>query len=95
MSLMETRKSARDVAIIDSVPPREMVITLDMFKPIEGYNTIGYALEPKGVSTNFTQAMQGQVPYPAKVMSIFVSMDKMIGKDFEEGLANLKKVAEK
>jgi hypothetical protein len=31
----------------------------------------------------------------AKVMHVFINMDRMIGKDFEAGLANLKKLTEK
>jgi uncharacterized protein YndB with AHSA1/START domain len=81
--------------IIDSLPPSKVVISLDMRKPFEGRNIIEYTLEPKGDSTNFTWAMHGPVPYLGKVMCIFVSMDKMIGKDFEAGLANLKAIAEK
>jgi hypothetical protein len=38
--------------------------------------------------------MDGPSPYVAKVMGIFVSMDAMIGKDFESGLAKLKSLAE-
>jgi hypothetical protein len=39
--------------------------------------------------------MYGPAAHIAKVMGIFVSMDSMIGKEFETGLANLKAVAEK
>jgi hypothetical protein len=39
--------------------------------------------------------MYGPSPYIAKVMGMFVSMDKMVGKDFDAGLVNLKTVAEK
>jgi hypothetical protein len=46
-------------------------------------------------STIVTWAMFGTNPYLAKVISMFISMDKMIGKDFEAGLDNLKVVAEK
>jgi hypothetical protein len=81
--------------IIDSEPPSNVVISLDMRKPFEGHNIIEYTLEPNGDSTNFTWAIHGPVPYLGKVMSIFVSMDKMIGKDFETGLANLKTIAER
>ena len=81
--------------IIDSVPPSKVMISLDMRRPFEGHNIIEYTLEPSGDSTNFTWAIHGPVSYPGKVMSIFVSMDKMIGKDFEAGIANLKAVAEK
>jgi uncharacterized protein YndB with AHSA1/START domain len=81
--------------IIETVSPSKVVISLDMFKPFEGHNIVEYTLEPKGDSTNFTWAIHGPVPYLGKVMSIFVSMDKMIGKDFEAGIANLKAIAEK
>jgi len=39
--------------------------------------------------------MQGPVPYVAKIMHVFVNMDRMVGADFEAGLANLKTLAEK
>jgi uncharacterized protein YndB with AHSA1/START domain len=81
--------------IIESVPLSRVVITLDMRKPFEGHNTIEYTLEPRGDSTNFMWAIHGPVPYLAKVMSVFFSMDKMIGRDFEAGIANLKTVVEK
>jgi uncharacterized protein YndB with AHSA1/START domain len=81
--------------IIDSVPPSKVVIKLDMRKPFEGHNIIEYTLEPRGGSTIFTWDIHGPVPYFGKVMSIFFSMDKMIGKDFEAGIVNLKAVAEK
>jgi hypothetical protein len=52
-------------------------------------------MQPNGSSTNVTWAMSGPLTYPAKVMSVFMSMDKLIGSDFETGLANMKAVAEK
>jgi hypothetical protein len=39
--------------------------------------------------------MQGPSPYISKLMSVFVSMGSMVGKDFETGLANLKALAER
>ena len=81
--------------IIESAPPSRVVISLDMRKPFEGHSIIEYTLEPRGDSANFTWAIHGPNSYLAKVMGIFVSMDKMIGKDFEAGIANLKAIAEK
>lgn len=49
----------------------------------------------KDVTTNVTWAMRGPMPYMSKLMSIFFNMDRMIGKDFEDGLANLKRTTEK
>ena len=81
--------------IADASPPSKVTIKLDFVKPIEGHNTAEFTLEPKGDSTNVTWLMYGPSAYIAKVIGIFVSMDKMIGDDFEAGLANLKSVAEK
>src|SRR5258708_18081439 len=39
--------------------------------------------------------MQGPVPYVGKIMHVFINMDRMVGADFEAGLANLKTLAEK
>jgi uncharacterized protein YndB with AHSA1/START domain len=81
--------------IVESVPPSKLAIKLDFLKPFEAHNLVEFTLGPRGDSTNVTWAMQGPSPYIAKVMQVFFSMDKMVGKDFEAGLANLKTVAEK
>ena len=80
--------------IVEASPPSKITIKLDFIKPFEGHNTAEFTLEPKGDSTNVTWTMYGPSVYVAKVMGVFVSMDKMIGKEFETGLANLKSVAE-
>ena len=51
-------------------------------------------LEPQGDATTLTWAMHGPQPFMLKVMTVFMNMDKMVGKDFETGLANLKSIAE-
>jgi uncharacterized protein YndB with AHSA1/START domain len=81
--------------IVEAIPLSRVVIKLDMRKPIEGHDIIEYTLDPRGDSTNFTWTIHGSVPFLGKVLSIFVSMDKMIGKDFEAGIANLKAIVEK
>jgi len=81
--------------ITDVTPPSKVTIKLDFVKPMEGHNIAEFKLEPKGDSTNVTWTMYGPTAYVAKVMGIFVSMDEMIGKEFETGLANLRTVAEK
>jgi hypothetical protein len=50
---------------------------------------------PQGDATNLTWEMRGPAPFMSKVMQVFMNMDKMIGKDFEAGLANLKQLAER
>ena len=75
-------------------PPSKVTIKLDFLKPFEGHNVAEFTLDAKGDATNVTWTMHGPSPYVAKVMSIFFSMDSLVGKDFETGLANLKTVAE-
>jgi len=81
--------------ITDTYPPSKITIKLDFLKPFEGHNTAEFTLDSKGESTNVTWAVHGPQSYFAKVMTVFVSMDTLIGKEFEAGLASMKAVAEK
>jgi len=81
--------------IAESVPPSRLAIKLDFLKPFEAHNRVEFTLEPKGEATNVTWAMQGDTPYLAKIVHVFLNMDKLVGNDFEAGLANLKTLAEK
>jgi hypothetical protein len=81
--------------ITSTLRPAKVTIKLDFLKPMEGHNTAEFTLEPLGDSTNVTWAMYGPSQFVSKVFQVFVSMDKMIGKSFETGLANLKALAEK
>jgi len=51
-------------------------------------------MDPNGDATTVTWSVSGPSPYVTKVMSVFFSMDDIVGKDFEKGLASLKTVAE-
>ena len=81
--------------IMETAPPSRVSIKLDFEKPMEGHNVTDFTLEVKGDSTIVTWNMHGPSSYLTKVIGIFFSMDKMIGKDFETGLANLRSIAEK
>jgi hypothetical protein len=52
-------------------------------------------MERSSGATRVTWSMHGPMPYPAKVLSTFVDMDRMVGTDFEVGLRNLKAYAER
>jgi len=80
--------------ITESSPPGRIVIKLDFIKPFEGHNIAEFTLVPGAGSTTVSWAMHGPVPYIGKVMHLFFSMDKLVGRQFEEGLANLKAAAE-
>lgn len=81
--------------IAESSLPSKVAIKLDFVKPFEAHNTVEFTLEPKGDATSITWAMQGDTPYFAKIIHVFIDMDSLVGKDFETGLANLKAIAEK
>jgi hypothetical protein len=83
------------IEIIDVTPPSRVTIKLDMIKPMEGQNIVDFTLELQGGATQLTWAMRGSCAYMAKLMGLVLNMDKMIGRDFEIGLANLKTLAEK
>jgi uncharacterized protein YndB with AHSA1/START domain len=79
--------------IIDASPSR-IAIKLDFLKPFEGHNVAEFTLEPNGDLTRVTWAMHGPSSLVHKVMGLFVNLDRMIGDDFQTGLANLKSLAE-
>ena len=81
--------------VLAQVPDNSVTVKLDFLEPFEGHNTSQYTLKTEGATTTVTWAMFGPSPFVSKLMGVFVSMDSMIGKDFELGLTNLKAVAEK
>ena len=81
--------------IMESNAPRRIVIKLDFFKPFEAHNTAEFILTPQGDErTDVSWSMSGPTPFVGKIMHVFMNMDKMVGKDFATGLANLKTVSE-
>lgn len=81
--------------IVEAQAPGKIDIKLDFLRPFEGHNMAVFQMVPKGDATEVTWSMLGKCPYVFKVMSLFFDTDKMIGKDFEAGLANLKSQTEK
>jgi hypothetical protein len=81
--------------ITESVPPSKIIIKLDFITPFEAHNTVEFLLTIQGNSTLVTQAMYGPSPFVSKLMGLFFSMEKMVGGKYEEGLANLKRMAER
>ena len=81
--------------VTESVPSQRVTMSLDFTKPMEAHNTVVFSLRPQGAGTQVTWAMSGNMPYMHRLMTIFFSMDKMVGTQFEQGLASLKLLAEK
>ena len=80
--------------ITETVAPNRIAIKLDFLKPMEAHNVAEFSLVTRGGTTEVVWAMHGPAPFVSKLMGVFVSMDRLIGKDFETGLANLKAAAE-
>lgn len=86
---------AGQMEITEANPTSKVAIRLQFLEPMESSSTTEFTLTPQAGGTGVTWAMHGPNPYLSKVMSVFMSFDKMIGKDFETGLANLAAQAEK
>ncbi|MGC2166495.1 MAG: SRPBCC family protein [Gallionella sp.] len=84
-----------EIAITESTPSSRIAFDLHMIEPFEGRNVAMFTLNASGESTKVTWSLDDKQKLMVKVMGIFMNMDKMIGKDFETGLARLKVVAEK
>lgn len=80
--------------ITEVAAPGRVAMRLDFVKPFEAHNQVEFTLRPEGGATQVSWAMQGPSPFVSKLIGVFISMDKMIGPDFEDGLANLKSLAE-
>lgn len=80
--------------ITDSQPWSHIGINLDFLKPFKAHNITEFDLHQHGGGTELKWAMHGPSPFMTKLMMVFTTMDKLVGKDFDEGMANLKRVAE-
>ncbi|MFM0035475.1 SRPBCC family protein [Paraburkholderia strydomiana] len=80
--------------IVDTTAASSVTMKLDIITPFEAHNVAEFALKPQGDATEVTWAMHGPAPYLSKLAQVFVSMDRMVGKDFEDGLSHLKTLAE-
>jgi uncharacterized protein YndB with AHSA1/START domain len=83
------------MTIVDATPPSQVRFKLDFETPFEAHNLVTFTLESRDNATQVTWLMEGPVPYFAKIIHVFMNMDKMVGGDFEAGLATLKTLAEK
>jgi len=81
--------------IVESRPAALVRIRLEFLKPFAATNTAEFVFEPEGAATRVTWAMTGDNNFMAKAVGLVMNMDRMVGRDFEQGLASLKAVVEK
>ena len=83
------------IEITDAAPSSRVTMRLDMLKPMKASNLVEFTLQPTGDSTAVSWAMSGRQPFIAKLMTVFIDCDKMVGSQFEKGLGKLKAIAER
>ena len=81
------------MTLTEAAPSSKVGIKLEFIKPFASTNTTTFALAPEGSGTKVTWTMDGPMPYVSKLMDTVVGMDRMIGKDFEQGLSNMQGAA--
>jgi uncharacterized protein YndB with AHSA1/START domain len=80
--------------ILTSRPPNEVVLELQMQKPITAVNQITYRLTPEAGGTRFSWSMSGKTNWIGRILGVFIDCSKMVTGDFEAGILNLKTVVE-
>src|SRR5213592_5150938 len=82
------------MTITESRPSDLIRIRLEFLKPFAATSTAEFAFKPEGNRTVVTWSMAGNVNFMAKIVHLFMDMDRMIGDKFEQGLARLKSITE-
>lgn len=82
------------MTITESRPNELVRFKLDFVKPFAGTSTAEFNFQPASSETSVTWSMAGRKNFISKAISVFMSMDKMIGDQFEKGLAGLKSISE-
>jgi hypothetical protein len=81
------------MTIIDSKPNEVIHIKLEFLRPMKVTNMAEFLLKEDGNQTTVTWSMSGKNNFVGKVFHMIVNCDKMIGRDFEKGLASLNSVS--
>ncbi len=80
--------------IVESIPARMIKIRLEMVKPVATQSDVEFHFHEDGDLTHVRWCMVGQNSWVNRIVGVFLSMDKIVGSEFEQGLANLKRVVE-
>jgi polyketide cyclase/dehydrase/lipid transport protein len=88
------RKAGEGSMEITSSSPDQVGLTVTFLKPMRATNEIVFALEPTTHGTEVTWTMHGEQKGLMAILGKVIPMDRLVGKDFEKGLARLKDAAE-
>lgn len=83
------------MTIVESKPNALVRFKLEFFKPFAATNSAVFEFTPEGRATRVTWTMNGQNNFIGKAMCLVFDMDKMVGGDFEAGLAGIRRIVEK
>ena len=81
------------MTLLESRPNESIKIKLEFIKPFAATNAVEFRFEPKGDQTLVTWSMTARKNFMMKAFHLFMNMDRMIGKEFERGLAQLQVAA--
>ena len=80
--------------ITGSSPNSRILMDLDFGEPFEAYNKVEFTFVPQEQATQVTWSIHGPQPYMAKLFTLFMDIEKAIGKDFMDGLSGIRAIAE-
>jgi uncharacterized protein YndB with AHSA1/START domain len=89
-----SKQGSGRMEILETSAPTKVAIKLVFIKPFAATNAAEFNIESRGANSVVTWSMNGPTPFVAKIFHVFVNVEKMVGRDFENGLANLKALAE-
>ncbi len=82
------------MTIVESRASDLVRVRLDFVKPFAGTSVAEFTFRPEGDRTAVTWTMTGEKNFVAKAIHLVMNMDRMIGDQFDKGLAAMKTVAE-
>jgi hypothetical protein len=88
------RRTGQGTMEITGSTPERVDVALSLLKPFRSVSEMSFLLAPADAGTEVTWVMSGQQEGLAALVGRVVTMDRLIGRDFEKGLARLKAAAE-
>ena len=88
------RKAGAGRMKITKVTPTRIRLMIEFSRPMQSASQIEFVFKQQGKETKVNWIMYGKHNFLSKIMCLFVSMDSIVGKDFERGLASLRSIVE-
>lgn len=82
------------MTIVESKPNELVRFQLEFYKPMAGVSEAEFTFKPEGEQTTVTWAMSGTNDFIGRAMCLIMDMDKMVGGQFENGLASIKAIVD-